>query len=123
MCQSVNCKQLRSISAAANTAKREWELEPLAINTALFLKGQQGETWRFLALAQSGYELVQLQVKIPEQKQLSFTMSLKHVQSDNGIKTQALLYSQISSFKLISTALPDHLAELEVINAISANSL
>lgn len=90
-------QRLRSISAAADKAKRACELEPLTINMS-FLKEQQGQMWRFLALVQLGHVPLQLQVKIPEQKWLSFTISLKHVQSDKGIKTQVLLYSQISSF-------------------------
>lgn len=49
-----------------------------------------------LAPAQPGY--VTLLIKIPEQKQLSFTMSLKLVPSDNGIKAGLLLCSHIPSF-------------------------
>lgn len=49
-----------------------------------------------LALAQPGY--VTLLMKIPEQKQLSFTMSPKLVLSDNGIKAGLLLCSQIFLF-------------------------
>lgn len=78
--------------------------------------------WRFLALVQPGYEPLQLQGKIPEQKWLSFTISLKHVQSDNGIKTQVLLYSQISSFIVNQFHPANHITALEVISAISASS-
>lgn len=65
---------------------------------SLFLKGHQGRMERFSALAQPGYKPLQLQVKIPEQKWLSFTISLERVRSDKGIKTPLLSYSQISSF-------------------------
>lgn len=92
--QICELQQLRRISAAADKAKRECELESLAINMPNFLKGPQGQMWRFLALVQAVYEPLQLQGKIPEQKWLSFTISLKHVQSDSGIKTQVLLCSQ-----------------------------
>lgn len=65
---------------------------------SLFLKAHQGWMERFLALAQPGYKPLQVQVKIPEQKWVSFTISLKRVPSDKGIRMQVLSCSQISSF-------------------------
>lgn len=86
----------RSNSADADEAARESESEPLAISLSPLLTGQQGQMRAVLAPAQPGY--VTLLIKIPEQKQLSFTMSLKLVPSDNGIKAGLLLCSQIHSF-------------------------
>lgn len=77
---------------------------------------------RFLALAQPGYKPLQLQVKIPEQKWLSFTISLKHVQSDKGIRHEFFHTPRFPLSQLISSTLPHQVPTLEVINAISANS-
>ena len=115
-------QQLRSTSADADKAKRECQLECLAINMSLFLKGQQRHTWRFLALVQPGYVPLQLPVKIPEQKWLIFTISLKHVQSNNWSKRKFLCTPTFPLSQLISSTLLDHLTALEGINAISANS-
>lgn len=87
-----------------------------------FLKGHQGRTERFLALAQPGYKPLQLQVKIPEQKWLSFTISLRRVQSDKGIKREFFHTPRFPLSQLISSTLPHQVPTLEVINVISANS-
>lgn len=73
-----------------------------------------------LAPAQPGY--VTLLIKIPEQKQLSFTMSLKLVPSDNGIKAGLLLCSQIPSFTVNGLCPARSPPCMEAIGAISAGS-
>lgn len=44
---------------------------------------------RVLALAQPGYKPLQLEIKTPEQKWLSFTISVRRVQGDKGIKNSS----------------------------------
>ena len=73
-----------------------------------------------LAPAQPGY--VTLLIKIPEQKQLSFTMSLKLVPSDNGIKAGLLLCSHIPSFTVNGLCPARSPPCMEAIGAISAGS-